>query len=129
MKSNNKTKSFKDSFYDFFDSPSRDKFRDLMLDNTGEHHDLDFKMEVPDSYPIIAKDIIAMANKAGGLLIFGVVEDKTINSFEPVGLVHATEKTEFETKWSEEDKLINNNIKNGKKIVGYDEETFLPIFE
>lgn len=38
-------------------------------------------------------------------------------------------KTEFETKWSEEDKLINNNIKNGKKIVGYDEETFLPIFE
>ena len=38
-------------------------------------------------------------------------------------------KTEFETKWSEEDKLINNNIKNGKKIIGYDEETFLPIFE
>jgi hypothetical protein len=38
-------------------------------------------------------------------------------------------KTEFETKWSEEDKLINNNIKNGKKIVDYDEETFLPIFE
>ena len=38
-------------------------------------------------------------------------------------------KTEFETKWSEEDKLINNNIKNGKKIDGYDEETFLPIFE
>ena len=38
-------------------------------------------------------------------------------------------KTEFETKWSEEDKLINNNIKNGKNIVGYDEETFLPIFE
>lgn len=97
MKSNNKTKSFKDSFYDFFDNPSRDKFRDLMLDNTGEHNDLDFKMEVPDSYPIIAKDIIAMANKAGGLLIFGVVEDKTINSFEPVGLVNATEKTEFET--------------------------------
>jgi hypothetical protein len=38
-------------------------------------------------------------------------------------------KTEFETKWSEEDKVINNNIKNGKKIIGYDEETFLPIFE
>jgi len=38
-------------------------------------------------------------------------------------------KTEFEIKWSEEDKLINDNIKNGKKIIGYDEETFLPIFE
>ena len=38
-------------------------------------------------------------------------------------------KTEFKIKWSKEDKLINDNIKNGKKIIGYDEETFLPIFE
>jgi hypothetical protein len=38
-------------------------------------------------------------------------------------------KTEFKTNWSEKDKLINNNIKNGKKIIDYDEETFLPIFE
>jgi replication initiation and membrane attachment protein DnaB len=38
-------------------------------------------------------------------------------------------KTEFEIKWSEEDKLITNNIKNGKKIISYDKETFLPIFE
>ena len=38
-------------------------------------------------------------------------------------------KTEFEMNWSEEDKLISDNIKNGKKIVGYDKETFLPIFE
>ena len=38
-------------------------------------------------------------------------------------------KTEFENKWSGEDKLINDNIKNGKNIIGYDKETFLPIFE
>jgi hypothetical protein len=38
-------------------------------------------------------------------------------------------KTEFETKWSAEDKWINDNLKNGKKIIGYDNETFLPIFE
>ena len=38
-------------------------------------------------------------------------------------------KTEFEMNWSEEDKLISDNIKNGKKIVGYDKETFLPFFE
>ena len=37
-------------------------------------------------------------------------------------------KTEFETKWSEEDKLINDNLKNGKKIIDYDNETFLPIY-
>jgi hypothetical protein len=38
-------------------------------------------------------------------------------------------KTEFETKWSEEDKWIKDNLKNGKKIIDYDNETFLPIFE
>jgi len=38
-------------------------------------------------------------------------------------------KTEFEMKWSEEDKLVNDNIKNGKKVIGYDKKTFLPIFE
>jgi len=38
-------------------------------------------------------------------------------------------KTEFELKWSEEDKWINDNLKNNKKVIGYDKETFLPIFE
>lgn len=38
-------------------------------------------------------------------------------------------KTEFETKWHQEDKWINNNIKDGKRVIGYDKETFLPIFE
>ena len=36
---------------------------------------------------------------------------------------------QFKTKWSEEDKSIEDNIKNNKKIIGYDKETFLPIFE
>ena len=35
----------------------------------------------------------------------------------------------FELKWSEEDKWINDNLKNNKKVIGYDKETFLPIFE
>ncbi len=38
-------------------------------------------------------------------------------------------KIQFENKWLEEDKWICDNIKQGKKIVGYDKETFLPIFE
>jgi hypothetical protein len=37
-------------------------------------------------------------------------------------------KNEYEKKWSEEDKHINDNIKNGKKIIGYD-SNYLPIFE
>jgi hypothetical protein len=38
-------------------------------------------------------------------------------------------KIQFEKKWSEEDEWINDNIKEGKKIVGYDKETFLPTFK
>ena len=37
-------------------------------------------------------------------------------------------KIEFEKKWAEEDKWISDNIKKGKKIISYDNETFLPIF-
>jgi hypothetical protein len=38
-------------------------------------------------------------------------------------------KKKFEEKWLLEDKQIEENLKNGKKIIGYDLETFLPIFE
>jgi len=92
-----KNKSIKESFYNFFENPDRDMFRKLILDNTGEHDDLDFKTE-PTNEPTISKDILAMANKAGGALIFGVTENKLDNSFEPVGLTKPTDKTEFKTK-------------------------------
>ena len=82
---NTKNKSIKESFYNFFDNPSRDMFRNLILDNTGEHDDLDFKTK-PSDDSTISKDILAMANKAGGALVFGVTEHKLDNSFEPVGL-------------------------------------------
>ena len=97
MTLNTKSKSIKESFANFFDNPSRDMFRNLILDNTGEHDDLDFKTK-PCSEPTISKDILAMANKAGGALIFGVTENKLDNSFEPVGLTEVTEKTKFKTK-------------------------------
>jgi predicted HTH transcriptional regulator len=96
MNSNN-IKSFKDSFYDFCDNPSRDKFRKLILNNTGEDNDLDFKTEVYEHYKI-AKDIIAMSNTKGGALIFGITEDKTTSSFEPIGLINLEDKTPFQTK-------------------------------
>ena len=38
-------------------------------------------------------------------------------------------KNEFEDKWTKEDDFISKNINAGKKVVSYDLETFLPIFE
>ncbi len=38
-------------------------------------------------------------------------------------------KNEFEDKWAKEDDLIRKNINAGKKVIGYDLETYLPIFE
>lgn len=38
-------------------------------------------------------------------------------------------KIQFEMKWTEEDELINDNMKEGKMVIGYDNKTFLPIFE
>jgi|LakMenEpi03Aug12_release.lakeMendotaPanAssembly.Ray.scaffolds.fasta_scaffold310526_1 predicted HTH transcriptional regulator len=93
----NSIKSIKDSFYDFCDNPSRDKFRKLILENTGEDNDLDFKTDVYEHYKI-AKDIIAMSNTKGGALIFGITEDKTTSSFQPIGLINLEDKTQFQTK-------------------------------
>jgi len=37
-------------------------------------------------------------------------------------------KNEFEDKWAKEDDFIRENINAGKKVIGYDLKTYLPIF-
>jgi hypothetical protein len=58
MSSNTKqTKSWKEDFAQFFESPSRETLRELLRNTTGEYDDLDFKSElVPDDE--IAKNIL-----------------------------------------------------------------------
>jgi predicted HTH transcriptional regulator len=89
-----KRKGLKEAFAVFCENPSRESLRQLLIDHTGEHDDLDFKSEfelIPP--PILAKHIIAMANKSGGVIIFGVKETKN-GKFECVGL-ELDDKTEF----------------------------------
>lgn len=85
-------KGLKEAFAVFFENPSRDSLRKLLIDHTGEHDDLDFKSESISS-PILAKHIIAMANKAGGVIIFGVKETEN-GKFESLGL-KLNDKTHF----------------------------------
>ena len=87
-------KGLKEAFAVFFENPSRESLRKLLIDHTGEHDDLDFKSEfelIPP--PKLAKHIIAMANKAGGAIVFGVKETEN-SKFESVGL-ELDDKTEF----------------------------------
>jgi predicted HTH transcriptional regulator len=90
-------KGLKEAFAVFFENPSRESLRKLLIDHTGEHDDLDFKSEfelIPP--PKLAKHIIAMANKAGGAIVFGVKETEN-SKFESVGL-ELDDKTEFQKK-------------------------------
>ena len=90
-------KGLKEAFAVFFENPSRESLRKLLIDHTGEHDDLDFKSEFElIRPPKLAKHIIAMANKAGGVIIFGVKETENGN-FESVGL-QLDDKTEFQKK-------------------------------
>jgi len=90
-------KGLKEAFAVFVENPSRESLRQLLMDHTGEHDDLDFKSEFElIAPPILAKHIIAMANKAGGVIIFGVKETEN-GKFESVGL-KLDDKTEFSKK-------------------------------
>ncbi|MGM3307442.1 AlbA family DNA-binding domain-containing protein [Anabaena sp. WFMT] len=92
-----KRKGLKEAFAVFFENPSRESLRQLLIDHTGEHDDLDFKSEFELIAPqILAKHIIAMANKSGGVIIFGVKETEN-GKFESVGL-QLDDKTEFSKK-------------------------------
>ena len=87
-------KGLKEAFAVFFENPSRESLRKLLIDHTGEHDDLDFKSEFElIRPPKLAKHIIAMANKAGGAIVFGVKETEN-SKFESVGL-ELDDKTEF----------------------------------
>ncbi|MEA5549917.1 ATP-binding protein [Anabaena cylindrica UHCC 0172] len=85
-------KGLKEAFAVFFENPSRESLRKLLIDHTGEHDDLDFKSALITP-PILAKHIIAMANKAGGVIVFGVKETEN-GKFESVG-IGLNDKTHF----------------------------------
>ncbi len=82
----------KEAFARVLEDPTRENFRDLLREHTGETPNLDFKAEWP-SLDKLARHILAFANSGGGCIVIGVAEkdDKTL---EPAGLTTLKDKVD-----------------------------------
>lgn len=66
-------KQMKDTVYDLLQEPTLDKFREFIRNNTGEHNSIDFKKQWIEGNQL-AKEMLAIANSGGGIIVFGVAE-------------------------------------------------------
>jgi predicted HTH transcriptional regulator len=77
-------------------APTRQNLKNLLQMEAVEDNDLDFKRQL-FNFDEIAKIILAMANKNGGAIVFGVEEIKN-NQFSPCGLSKGIDVTDIEKK-------------------------------
>lgn len=66
-------KPMKDIVYDLLQEPTLDRFREFIKNHTGEHNSIDFKKQWIEGNQL-AKEMLAIANSGGGVIIFGVAE-------------------------------------------------------
>lgn len=92
-------KQMKDIVYALLQEPTLDKFREFLHEQLGENNSIDFKGQWIEG-PALAKEILALANSQGGIIIFGVAEDKD-KSTRIDGLSEIRDKA-----------IISNDIKN-----------------
>lgn len=87
-----------EEFARFFESPSRDKLRNLLQQRTGEYNHLDFKREWPERSEL-ARDILGLANTGNGCIVIGIseIEDGTLDVH---GLSALCDKTTIKTSVS-----------------------------
>lgn len=80
----NRLRQIKDHMYDFLIDPSKEKLRDLLLNETGEKNNIDFKAEWI-SGDSLSKLMLALGNSGGGLVLFGMKETEE-KTYEPIGI-------------------------------------------
>lgn len=74
---------------------SYEMFQRAVVERLGEDERLDWKGRLPDDGDEVAKDVAALANSRGGLLVYGVVEDRATgraDRIEPVNLTDAVQR-------------------------------------
>ncbi len=89
-----KPSPFRENFACFLEEPTRDRLREVLKEQFGEFHNLDFKADWPEDAKL-AKHILGMANSGGGCLVLGVSETPS-KTHQPTGLAHARDKADFQ---------------------------------
>ncbi len=99
-------KQIKDIVYKLLQEPTLDKFRDFLKAQTGEHNSIDFKGEWIRKGKL-AKEILAIANSGGGIIVFGVAENED-KTFHYTGLPEIIDKAQI---FNETKHLLPSTIK------------------
>lgn len=89
-------RGFRDELAAVLADPSRDSFRDLLRDHTGEAANLDFKTEWPADEKL-ARHVLALGNSGGGCIVVGVAE-RADKSLDPTGLTEFKDKADVTKK-------------------------------
>lgn len=92
-------KQLKDIVYALLQEPTLDRFREFLHAQLGEHNFIDFKSQWIEGASL-AKEILALANSQGGIIVFGVAENEN-KSIRIDGLSEIRDKA-----------VISNDIKN-----------------
>lgn len=71
---NNKIQ-IKDLMYDLLRHPSKEKFREFLVGNTGEKDNIDFKSSWIDRASL-SKIMLSLGNSGGGIIVFGLQDNK-----------------------------------------------------
>jgi predicted HTH transcriptional regulator len=82
-----------EAFAQFFETPTREKLRDLIKLSIGESYYLDFKAEWPELIKV-AKHILALSNSGGGALVLGLHQTSEGN-IEVSGLNEIKDKVDI----------------------------------
>lgn len=99
-------KQMKDMMYRLLQEPTLEKFREFLQGETGEHNSIDFKKQWLPA-PQLAKEMLAIANSQGGIIVFGVAEndDKSLN---PEGLTVLKDSADVSNELK---KYLSTNLK------------------
>jgi predicted HTH transcriptional regulator len=93
-----KDRPWKENLIYFLKEPTRQSLRQLIQLEAVEDNDLEFKRELLP-FDSLAKHVLAMANKNGGAIVFGV-DEVEVNQFSPCGLSKSLDLTDIQKKLS-----------------------------
>lgn len=112
-------KQIKDIVYTLLQEPTLDNFRAFLKGQTGEHNTIDFKEKWIDQHKLV-KEMLAIANSGGGIIVFGVHENED-KTFEFAGIEKIKDKADIS---NEVKNLISSDLKYEVYDFAYDSSEY-----